>query len=1089
MITGLTGSLLSHDALTTAGFTRAGGDSFARSLRSWHAEVVKEIGPASSARLVFDRVAAPLLHCLGFHVIPMADRTGACLSAQLETNGHTAAVLVVTDWGRDPSTIWRDTVRLGIGTTVRWCLCVTGPLLRIVDATRTYSRRYAQFDLELAIRDPAALSTLVGLIHASAFAEAPAALDLAVLASERYRAEVRTSLQDGVLEALQSLLSAFAGARRGRRHTSNDALLDESLVVVYRVLFLLFAEARALVPKWHRVFRESYTIESLRGAVERHDRPRGLWESLQAIARLAHDGCHAGSLRVTAFNGRLFSPSHAPLADALSLDDAAVRRAMLALTTRNAAHGRCRIAYADLGVEQLGGVYERILDFSPAAVEGNRHQITLIRAGRRKATGTFYTPRSLTEFVVRRTLAPLVTDASSNRILSLRIVDPAMGSGAFLVAACRYLATAYESALVREGIVSTFDVTESDRAGFRRVIAQRCLFGVDINPMAVQLGRLSLWLTTLAGDRPLTFLDHHLRAGNSLVGAALEDVARGPSRRRRTTAALPLFGVDEADVAFASVVGPRRSLGEDPGDTLAQVRAKERLLLSLQQDPGPLARWKTVADLWCAEWYRNGRGVTPQIFRAVADHVLLRPSTLPERVTRSILEHSRAVASRQLFFHWPLEFPEVFYEDGGRPRDRPGFDAVLGNPPWEMLRGDRGPSNDSASLTAFTRESGIYRCQGEGHANLYQLFTERALTLVKEGGRLGLVLPSGFAVDYGCAALRRALLDRTAVDTFVTIENRDGVFPIHRGLKFVLVAATSGRPTPSIPSRVGIRSPDTLDRVSDAGDASAVRIPRSLIDRLSGNQCAIPELRTAQDLSIVSRIAFSVPALNDDHGWNVTFGRELNATDDREHFTARSASATECAIVEGKQLAPFAVDLAASRFAIRRSDALRLVGTSFTRARLAYRDVASASNRLTLIAAMLPAGVVSTHTLFCVKADVDAEIQQVLCGVFHSFGANYLVRTRVSTHVAVAIVEQLRVPRPPRDSRAFEAIVRLSRALTISPGDRVAAARLQAAVAVLYGLSDREFEHVLETFPLVAAAERAEALAQLPDGRLAISPS
>jgi hypothetical protein len=364
---------------------------------------------------------------------------------------------------------------------------------------------------------------------------------------------------------------------------------------------------------------------------------------------------------------------------------------------------------------------------------------------------------------------------------------------------------------------------------------------------------------------------------------------------------------------------------------------------------------------------------------------------------------------------------------------------------------------------------------------------ERALTLVKKGGRLGLVLPSGFAVDYGCAALRRALLDTTALDTFVTIENRDGVFPIHRGLKFVLVAATSGLRTGSIPARMGIRAPNALDRVPDTGDAGTVAIPRQLVERFSGDQRAIPELRTAQDLDIVSRIAFSVPALTSESGWNVTFGRELNATEDRPHFVAGAPSAPDCAIVEGKQISPFAVDLSASRFAIRGSDAARLVGASFTRPRLAYRDVASASNRLTLIAAILPPGVVSTHTLFCVKADEDLEIQQFLCGIFNSFVANYLVRLRVNTHVSVAIVGQLPVPRPARDSVAFKALVRISRSLTVSPDDRAAATRLQAMVAALYRCSDREFEHVLDSFPLIPAAERAAALAQLPEVRASIA--
>jgi hypothetical protein len=155
------------------------------------------------------------------------------------------------------------------------------------------------------------------------------------------------------------------------------------------------------------------------------------------------------------------------------------------------------------------------------------------------------------------------------------------------------------------------------------------------------------------------------------------------------------------------------------------------------------------------------------------------------------------------------------------------------------------------------------------------------------------------------------------------------------------------------------------------------------------------------------------------------------------------------------------------------------VGTSFTRARLGYRDVASPSNRLTLIAAILPPRAVSTHTVFCVKAETELDVQEFLCGVFNSFVANYLVRLRVNTHVTVAIVEQLPVPRPPRDSIAFDAVVRLSRVLSKTPRDSSSAARLQGLVAALYRCSEPEFAHVLQSFPLVPVAERAAALAQL----------
>ena len=1077
MIRGLSGSLFAHEVVANIAADRQGR----RSAAAWHAEISQTLGPASSARTVFDCLAVPLLQHFGFRVIPVESRSSAFLHAQLEAGGRTVALLVVTTWGRDPATAWRDTVHFGIANTVRWCLCVTGRFLCVFDASRTYSRRHARFDLEATLPDSAAFAAMGSLLDADAFTRASGpALDDAVIASERFRADVRVSLQDGVLEALQSLLGAFGSApRTPRRSADPGTLLDESLVVVYRILFLLFAEARGLVPNWHPLFRESYTIESLRGPAERRERPAGLWESLQAIARLAHDGCRAGVLRVPPFNGRLFSPAHAPLADSATLDDAAVRAAVLSLTTRPGGGGRRRIAYADLGVEQLGGVYERILEFSPVAVERDRRTLTLVRAGRRKATGTFYTPRSLTEFMVRRTLAPLVVDADARRVLSLRVLDPAMGSGAFLVAACRYLAAAYESSLVRDGEISAFDVTDADRASFRRLVAQRCLFGVDANPMAVQLGRLSLWLATLAADRPLTFLDHHLRPGNSLVGASLEDVARRPPGRgrARVSAPLPLFDASSLDQAVESVVAPRLSLSMDPGDTLAQVRAKERLLSSLHKDDGPLGRWRNVADLWCADWFRGRGHVTPAIFSALVDDLLGRGNVLPARVASALRDEARGVARRERFFHWQLEFPEVFYESDGRPLASPGFDAVIGNPPWEMLRGDRGECDDTAALTAFARESGTYLLCSDGHLNLFQLFTERALRLVRKGGRLGLVLPSGFATDHGCAPLRRAVLDTARIDTFVTIENRDGVFPIHRGLKFLLLTAATGNGTSSIPSLCGVRSPDVLDSLPDSGRAAAVTIPRALLNQLSGDQQAVPEIRSPVDLSIVSRIAFSVPPLSGEGGWHAAFGRELNATEDRGEFVA--ARAADCPIVEGKQIGPFRVDLSTARFAIRRQDASRLLGASFTRPRLAYRDVASASNRLTLIAAILPANVVSTHTLFCVKTAVEADVQYFLCGIFNSFVANYLVRLRVNTHVTVAIVERLPVPRPPRDSAAFRDLVRASRRLTEEPDDPAAAARLQALAASLYGCGEPEFRHILESFPLVPAAARSAALSEL----------
>lgn len=1094
MISGLSGSILSHDALATHGLTSQPSSDEARHARQiilkWHNGVTVDGGPAWGARSVFDRVVVPFCTALGFKVIP--SRTDeAAVHAMLQSHGEFAAAVVAAPWGRDHALSWRESVRHGIGAGMRWCFCFNGPSLCLFDARRTHSRRFAELDLAAVSSDPETFAVAWHLLRGAAFGpeHKGASLDVAVDLSERYRSAVRESLQDGVREALRQLTSALVDASQQRRQRSARVLarpvtagfdaetaFDEALVVIYRVLFLLFAEARGLVPTWHPVYRDSYTIEALRPTVERLPRPRGVWDALQAIARLAHRGCRAGSLRVPPFNGRLFSPVHAPLADALALDEAPVRDALLALTTRRARDGRQRIAYADLGVEHLGGVYERLLDFDLSRPVP-RGPCVLVRSGRRKATGTFYTPRPLTEYVVRRTLAPLAEHAGSEDILRLRVLDPAMGSGAFLVAACRYLAGAYEHALIREGALRPDDITEPDRAGFRRIVAQRCLFGVDLNPMAVQLARLSLWLATLSADRPLTFFDHHLRAGNSLVGAAIHDVTTKTSGGRCRTTPLPLFDADALNGALGVTVTSHIQLGDGPEDTIEQLRTKERLFSTVSAGEGPLARWKRIADLWCAGWFGGGARVTRAIFSALVD------DSLAPQVARPVLASAAGVAARQRFFHWTLEFPEVFFGTSGQPLPDGGFDAVVGNPPWEMLRGDSGSSDARATaseaasaLTRFTRGSGIYHCQGAGHANLYQMFVERALSLARPAGRVGLVLPSGFATDHGCAPLRRRLLDSTTVDAVVSVENRDRLFPIHRGLKFVIVTTTSGGRTQTLPCRFGLRAAADFDRLPDSGlDPEAIPLEREMLARLTGDQFAIPELRTRSDAMLASRLAFTHRPAADEDGWGLSFGRELNATDDRRHFNADGRGLP---VIEGKHLNPFQVDVGAASLHINRSSAAKLIdgGRSFNRRRLAYRDVASSTNRLTLIAAVLPAGVVTTHTLFCLRTPLDEAGQQFLCGMLNSFVANYLVRLRVTTHVSVSIIERLPMPKPSREDRFFGGMAALATALAENPGDEFLSFKLQGLAARIYGLTGEEFTHVLTTFPLVDIRERQGAM-------------
>ena len=342
-----------------------------------------------------------------------------------------------------------------------------------------------------------------------------------------------------------------------------------------------------------------------------------------------------------------------------------------------------------------------------------------------------------------------------------------------------------------------------ERAEFRRAIAQRCLYGVDINPMAVQLGRLSLWLATLsAGSTPdipgpppadrqqprrcvtggyRTTGTGRRRARTTCRASALwrRLLRRGPRRRDRRQVAHrdgtwrhARAGASEG--ARAHGAEPRRRAGRAmEGGVRPVVRRVVRRarpaprIGAVRRDRGRDSGARHV----CRDTWR--RRSSPS-----------RGASRPGNASFTGRSSSRRSSATLV----------------GEPLPAPGFDAIVGNPPWEMLRGDRGDADTrdtartaAAKLTHFARGSGVYTAQGDGHVNLYQLFLERSLALLRHGGRLGMVLPSGLATDRGAAPLRRALFDRTHVDTLVSLENRERMFPVHRSLKFLLVSATVRR--------------------------------------------------------------------------------------------------------------------------------------------------------------------------------------------------------------------------------------------------------------------------------------------------------
>ena len=1064
-------------------------DRVVSDIEAWSAHREASFGPASGIRAISDGVVIPLLKILGFTIGRRVDRDDhACLEATWRASPLVPVAIV--GWDQSLDAAWRASIFNAIRCDARWCFCCNGTRLRLVDAHRTWSRHHLEFDLALLGSDADAMTLLWSVCRAESLAAKPPLLDRVVDLSARHGTSVCRALAGGVLEALELLFGTFSC--RPRHAAAPDLLLEQSLTVLYRILFLLFAEARGLVPVWHPVYRDRYTIDAIVTALLTGRRYRGVWLAINAISRLAHAGCTAGELKVTAFNGRLFSPAGTSAFDRERIDDEVMGKAVLAVSTTPPARGanRNRIVYRDLDVEELGAVYEQVLEYEPASRNGSsrlNHTRDL-----RKATGTFYTPRSLTAYLVRETLAPLVADRTADEILGLRVLDPAMGSGAFLVAACAQLADAAEEALIREGGWHRSDVTTADRVMLRREVAQRCLFGVDLNPTAVQVARLSLWLTTLASDKPLTFLDHRLVAGNSLVGAAPDDVRRQPGggrSRSRRSQPVPLFDVAALSPALQHAVHARLQIASQADESAAIVRAKEQALASLQVPDSPLGRWARVLDLWCAGWFwTDGSPPDRGTFGELVELLLHGRSALAAGIARPLLDTAARLSAQHRFLHWPVTFPEVFSNERGEPRADAGFDAVLGNPPWDMVRGDSGDAttrlarrDEARSLADFVRESGIYRVDTRAHVNRYQLFVERALQLARRGGRIGLVLPGGTITDSGSAPLRRHLFDHARVDSVIGLDNRQGIFPIHRSVRFVLLTCANGEATETVRCRFGISNPEQLDDPAASDRRATFTLTRPFLARLSGpDDLAVPEIQAPADLRILEQVSAHVPGLGSSSGWNVAFGRELNASDDRGLFVPFRDDGPGRCVLEGKQIEPFRTSLEGCRYQLAGGARVKVP----RRPRLAYRDIASATNRLTLIAAIVPADAVTTHTLFCLKTPLPLDAQHVLCALLNSFVANYLVRFRVNTHVTVSLVSRLPVPPLDPHGRDFSRLATLARTLMHSPTvaeQQPEYAELQGIVARRYGLSEEDFAHILSTFPLMPSEVKAQCLARFND--------
>ena len=640
-----------------------------------------------------------------------------------------------------------------------------------------------------------------------------------------------------------------------------------ALVLLYRLLFVLYAEDRGLLP----VNDTGYDDYGLRKRVRDDVADRtargdtfskfasSYYDHVMTLCKIIDRG--DASIGLPPYNGGLFAAEAAPLLEAVRLPDAAFAPIIHDLSHTETDGERRFVSYRDMSVQQLGSIYERLLEREPVVGDGGR---IVIRPNpyARKDSGSFYTPQELVDLIVGRTLKPLVDERltaferksdelKSDRrpraerkaelrkldpaeaVLDLKVLDPAMGSGHFLVTAVDYLSDdiaglvefapvvpewldgEYESPLVgriasiRAEILSRAKESNwildeaqlTDQAIIRRMVLKRCIYGVDKNPLTVELAKVSLWLHSFTVGAPLSFLDHHLRRGDSLIGLRLTDAREHLRKLGGLLTASVVAGVETAADGMQLI--------EQMSDAdVAEVRESATLFRHVEETTADL---RGVLDFLCGlRWHTAGMKRRDRMAREgiVSQNLGERPEIAYKLLTRGpdaidaetpdddtetaslsafndLWNDARSVARRERFLHWEAAFPGVWrgWQDY---RPEGGFDAVIGNPPWDQIeqqevewfalrdsevalastgatrktlikqRQDAGDDlaleytqmrNRAKAMRTYARASGHFPLLSGGRINLYSLFVERAMSLIKPDGLVGLLTPSGIYAD------------------------------------------------------------------------------------------------------------------------------------------------------------------------------------------------------------------------------------------------------------------------------------------------------------------------------------------------------
>ena len=649
---------------------------------------------------------------------------------------------------------------------LRWGILTNGRVWRLYDA-RTRPRATAYFEAYLDdVLDPEKehdLRVFYLLFHRDSFVLTDGAtttfLEDALAEGKRYEEQVAQDLSTVVFDRV------FPGLVRALYDASGSELEEvrqAALVFLYRLLFILYAEDRGLLPVNDRTY-ESYGLRRpVRDAIAERmldndvlysDTATNYYDHVMTLCRLIDRG--DPSIRLPAYDGGLFSSDATPILERVRLPDSAVAPLLYDLSHAETPEGPRFVNYRDMSVQQLGSIYERLLEREPVLLEGGVIDVRL-NPYARKDSGSFYTPQELVDLVIEKTLEPLVDERraafvaraaelkSDHRpkdrrladlakldpagaVLDLKVLDPAMGSGHFLVTAVDFLADhvadlvedppevkwldgGYVSPLVERieairksirrnrgsGRVRDRQAPITDQDIIRRMVLKRCIYGVDKNPMTVELAKVSLWLHSFTVGAPLSFLDHHLRCGDSLVGMRVGEAADELNRLGGLFSSSAIAGAEGAVKEMLRI--------EAMSDAeVSEVHESASLFSLVEKGTADLRK---LLDFLCGlRWLTAGmkKRQRDDFERPVVDalvpnaeasfDLLVRgpeavdAETSEEQAVRfeEICRRARAAARGEAFLHWETAFPGVWkgWQD---VHPQGGFDAVIGNPPWDRIK-------------------------------------------------------------------------------------------------------------------------------------------------------------------------------------------------------------------------------------------------------------------------------------------------------------------------------------------------------------------------------------------------------------------